>query len=208
MQINLFPKDEVFYRMFREQADLIVTASAVFQELMHNYSEPKERIKRIIELESAGDEHTRNLVHHLNASFVTPVDREDIHTLAVLMDDILDLLQATVVRMDLYKVTEVIPAMPPMSDVIVKCADVLQDGVKRLPKFENLSDLFRTMQGHEKEGDKVERAAVAELFANCRSVEDVVHLMKWKEIVGTAEETVDKFKDVFELLQEIVIKHA
>ena len=106
----LLPKDDKFFRYFEKDVENLLTAATVFRELMSNHISKEERsqkIRRIEELEHKGDEVTHQIFSHLQSTFITPFDREDIHALASTLDDILDYLQGAATRITLYKVESI-----------------------------------------------------------------------------------------------------
>lgn len=208
MQIKLFNKDQTFFNLFNQQVSIIVEASRLLHEMSRHWPDTEGRVQKMVELEDRGDAHARVLIEHLNKSFVTPMDREDIHSMAVLMDDILDLFQSVSVRMQRYEMKQMHPAVEGMATVLLECADTLNTGVAGLARMENISHLFPVMQDLENRGDDVNRDAIAELYRNCKTVEDTVLLMQWKDIIGRLEDAVDKFKKTFEMLQQVIIKNA
>ena len=124
------------------------------------------------------------------------------------MDDILDYVQGAADRLFLFKVSKLGHGIRELSEILNECAEILVLAMKRLPKFEDISELRKQMTTLETRGDDVSRQAVAELFASADSVSDVLELIKWKEIIGCAENGVDKMEDVLDVLEGVVIKHA
>lgn len=167
-----------------------------------------EKINEITEMEHRGDSLFHDLSVQLNATFVTPIDREDIHAMGSAMDDVLDLIQGSANRMQMFGCDHVKPVLLEMAEIMVQCSAILRQGIQRLPKFQDLSDLRKPLKALESKGDLLNRQAVADLFRTCKTVEDVVELIKWKEIIENAEDTIDKFEDVFDVIENVVVKHA
>ena len=124
------------------------------------------------------------------------------------MDDIMDYVQGAAVKLSLYEVKQIRHGVKELASILDECADILIQALERLPKFEDITDLRRSMRKLESRGDEVNRQGVAELFQSAKSVEDVLELMKWKEIFESAENGVDKMEDVLDVLEGVVIKHA
>lgn len=210
MRLNIFPKEERFYELFTEQASLIKQACGQFKELVQKFDDGQTpmRVQVIRETEDKGDEVLHDILIKLARSFVTPIDREDIHLLANHMDDILDYIQGAAVRLSMFSVREIQPGIIELAEILDHCADLINKALTRLPKFEDITDLRQEMRKLEVRGDDVNRQSVAELFKTAQSVEDVLELMKWKEIIEGAENGVDKMEDVLDVLEGVVIKHA
>lgn len=207
---SIFPKEEKFYDTFTKQAELVRTICSQFKVLLDNFSaeDLTPYVDAIRKTEDEGDELLHDLLVKLAQTFITPIDREDIHDLANHMDDVLDYVQGSAVRLRLFKPRILHPGIVELSDILDRCADVLVEAVKRLPSFSDIKDLRRDMRQLEIEGDNVNRQSIAQLFADAKSVEDVLELMKWKEIIEGAENGVDRFEDVLDVLEGVVIKHA
>lgn len=208
MKFSIFPKEEKFFEMFEHQATLIEKVSKQFNDLVHDYTDVEAKITNICDLEDEGDTLLHDIAVKLNQTFVTPIDREDIHLLSNHMDDILDFVQGAAQRMLMFEVKEPKDKLVELAEILTQCATLLSDGIKRLPKFEDISELRKEMNRLETQGDKINRTAIAALFHDCESVADVLDLIKWKEIIEKAENAIDKFEDVFDVLESVVIKHA
>ena len=208
MKLNLFPSDSRFFSIFDKQAELIEETCRVFKDFLADYTNIDEKVKAITEREHQGDELFHELSVRLNATFVTPIDREDIHAMGSAMDDVLDLLQGSATRMQMFDCDHVKPCLLEMADIMVECSIILRKGIQRLPKFQDLSDLRKPLKAFENAGDRINRQAVADLFRGCQTVQDVVDLIKWKEIIENVEDAIDKFEDVFDVIENVVVKHA
>ncbi|MBS2036548.1 DUF47 family protein [bacterium] len=208
MKLNLFPSDARFFSIFDKQAELIEETCKVYRDFLGDIGNMNERINEITEREHQGDALFQELSKRLNATFVTPIDREDIHAMGSAMDDVLDLIQGSANRMQMFSIDHVKPVLLEMADIMVECSAILRQGIQRLPKFSDLSDLRKPLKALETKGDRLNRQAVADLFRECKTVQDVVELIKWKEIIENAEDTIDKFEDVFDVIENVVVKHA
>lgn len=208
MKFSLFPEDPKFFDLFQQQADLIVVMCKRFRELADDWRDVETKYAGIDEVENQGDDLFHDLTARLARTFVTPIDREDIHMIGSHMDDILDLVQKCTQRMRWFGVEGTRPALAEMARIMESCADVLQQGIKRLPTFTDIADLRDKMHEFETQGDDVSRKAVADLFKGCQEVPDVVALIKWKEILENVEDAVDRFEDVFDVVEGVIIKHA
>ena len=194
--------------MFEQQADLIVEICQIFSKLVHDFTDVDQAVAAITDLEHKGDDLFHELMRSLNLTFVTPIDREDIHLIGSTMDDVLDLVQGSSKRLQLFKIDKVNPNLVEMADIMVKCAEILRHGIQRLPDLRDISDLRKPLHELESKGDLINRQAVAALFENCKEVADVVNLIKWKEIIENVEDAIDKFEDVFDVIESVLVKHA
>jgi predicted phosphate transport protein (TIGR00153 family) len=210
MKFSIFPKEEKFYDMFAKQADLALTITSQFKDLLDNFHQEDltPYVDAIRATEDEGDQLCHDILVGLAKTFVTPIDREDIHLLANHMDDVLDYVQGAAVRLRLFRAKILHPGIVELSGILHECAKLVIEAVGRLPKFTDITDLRRKMRELEIQGDEVNRQSVAQLFADAKSVEDVLELMKWKEIIEGAENGVDKFEDVLDVLEGVVIKHG
>lgn len=211
MKFSIFPKEEKFYEMFKEQAKLTKVICTQFKDLLNHFHEEdlNPYVDAIRATEGKGDELLHDLLVRLATCFITPIDREDIHDLANHMDDVLDYVQGAAVRLRLFKPKLLHPGIVELSEILDKCSDLVVDAVhNHLPEFKDITELRRKMRDLEIEGDDANRQSVAQLFADAKTVEDVLELIKWKEIIEGAENGVDKFEDVLDVLEGVVIKHA
>jgi predicted phosphate transport protein (TIGR00153 family) len=210
MKFSFFPKDEKFYELFKQQADLTQKICGEFKELLENFQSDDltPYVNAIRKTEDDGDKLLHDLLIRLAKTFVTPIDREDIHDLANHMDDVLDYVQGAAVRLRLFRPNILHPGIVELSEILYKCSVLVVEAVSRLPDFKDINDLRKEMRKLEVEGDEINRQSIAQLFADAKSVEDVLELMKWKEIIEGAENGVDRFEDVLDVLEGVVIKHA
>jgi uncharacterized protein Yka (UPF0111/DUF47 family) len=133
------------------------------------------------------------------------VHREDIHKLAVALDDVIDLIEASAARMAMYRVVKPTPEALRLAGLIVACSDRIVRGVTALPRFEDLQEHCIEINRLENEADEVSRDAIATLFLGDAPPIEVI---KWKEIYETMETATDRCEDVANLLEEIALKHS
>jgi predicted phosphate transport protein (TIGR00153 family) len=205
---SLIPKDEKFFDILEEAADNVHKSAVAFRELVGNWSPTSPQFSHIRDLEHEGDRMTHELIDKLNRTFITPLDREDIHALASEIDDVIDVIQATTNRMQLYRIDKSTPHLVKMADVLVKSTDAVTKAVKSL---KDLSHSRRTLDfcieinRFENEGDALLETALGELFSNGTEVLDI---MKWKEIYEQTEFATDKCEDIANVIEGIVVKNA
>ena len=207
---NLLPHDENFYKLFEQASNNIVQAVAVLKELAitQEASGRDKLIMQIKELEHHGDSITHQIFSELNATFVTPFDREDIHELASALDDILDHMDGTASRASLYKLTEFPESVIRLIDVLQLSIGELDRGVgmlRDINKKNELQRVFQKVNDYENVADDVFDNAVAELFDKEK---DAIRIIKIKEILVGLETVTDKCEDAANVLEGIYIKNA
>ena len=207
---RLLPHDESFYKFFEQASNNIVQAAALLKQLAvtQEASERDKLIMQIKELEHHGDNLTHQIFSELNATFVTPFDREDIHELASALDDVLDHMDGTASRASLYKLTEFPESVVRLIDVLQLSIGELDRGVgmlRDINKKNELQRVFQKINDYENVADDVFDNAVAELFDKEK---DAIRIIKIKEILVGLETATDKCEDAANVLEGIYIKNA
>ena len=205
---NLLPKDTVFYDLFEEMSRHIITSAECLRALTRNFPNIADSIQRIREEEHAADQLAHQALNRLDQTFITPFDREDIHTLVGELDDIIDGVDALAKRFPLFHVKQMEPIFQKQADVLVEAAVVLSDAVHRLRRSRKLSELSDALIAiHTKEsiGDDNHHAAMSRLFSG--AVEPL-EVLKWKELYDLVEEAIDGCEDVGNTLERIVLKNG
>ncbi len=206
--MRLFPKEEKFFDYFEELANKIVEGSRFFLAMTENHDYSESNIAKLKELEHEADVITHRTYEKMHTTFLTPLDREDIHALVNKMDSIMDMIEATAVRIYLYKVKK-------PDDEIIKQAKILDAAVAKikiiihaLRDMKNAKMILEAcveINTLENAGDVVLRTIIADLFVKEK---DAIELMKWKEIFERIEEALDVCEDVSNIVEGIVLKHA
>jgi predicted phosphate transport protein (TIGR00153 family) len=204
----LLPKEDRFFALFTEQAENVLAGARALVDLLRNYENTEKKSAHIHQIEHQGDNLAQTINNSLDATFVTPIDREDIHALAASIDKIMDFIDAAAKRMVLLKVKKPTKEMLELGDLIERCA---QELVKVVPKLSNptfseeirihLNELTRL----EKEGDHIHHGALARLF---EEEKDPIKLIKVKEVTEFLEEAIDRFERVGHIIESIVVKNA
>ncbi len=205
MRIRLIPREERFFDMFVEDAANVLSAAQHLEEMLRTYDNVDHRAKELFAMEHHGDEISHNIGRRLNQTFVTPFDREDIVGLISGLDDVLDLIEEVADTFILYQVDEPTPASLKQAHIIVKQTEAIHEALKRLGSFDGLQQYWTEINRLENEGDRITRAAVAGLFSEKTRATDII---KWKDIYGLLEATIDKCEDVADIIEKIVVKHA
>jgi uncharacterized protein len=205
MRIRLIPREERFFELFVEDAANVLAAARQLEEMLRTYDNVDQRAKELFAMEHHGDEISHNIGRRLNTTFITPFDREDIVALISGLDDILDLIEEVADTFILYKVEEPTSASLQQARIIVKQCEAIHEALQRLRSFTGLQQYCSEINRLENEGDRITRAAVAGLFSEKTRATDII---KWKDIYGLLEATIDKSEDVADIIEKIVVKHA
>ena len=203
---NLIPREVRFFDLFDQQSQNIIKAAQLLREQFHNFADARAKAHTIKEVEHAGDLITHEIVKRLNTTFITPIDREDIHDLATRLDDVLDFIEAVAERLVVYRIKEPTSAARAMTDVIVDIVSAMDRTIKCLrtmdPGFhEHAVEVNRL----ENAADRLLRDSLAELFD---AQGDPIEVIKWKEIYETLETVTDRCEDVANVIEGIILKMA
>ena len=203
---NLIPKEVRFFDYFDQQSANILEAARLLHELTHDFRDARAKTHEIKEVEHRGDLVTHEIVKKLNTTFITPLDREDIHDLATRLDDVLDYIEAAAERLVVYRIKEPTSACRAMADVIVQITQATDRTIKCLrtmdPGFhEHAVEVNRL----ENSADNLLRDSLAALFDEQG---DPIEVIKWKEIYETMEIVTDRCEDVANVIEGIILKMA
>jgi len=197
-----------FFDMFDQQAVIITDAAHTFRELAQKGKFDDEAIARLRELEHQGDAITHDIIDTLNRTFITPFDREDIHSFAHELDNVVDMLYTTSKRMRLYKLNEVNDDLVSFSELIVQSVTALCRGIKGLrnhKKPREINEACIEVNQIENQGDLLRDAVIFKLFEKTK---DPVKIMKWKEIFESVETVLDICEDIANLMDSILVKQG
>ena len=206
--MRLLPRDEKFFDLFSTVANLSVEAAKLQVDLLKADTLRRRAIVDAIKrLEHQADQVTHEVVSRLDRVFITPLDREDIHLLASRLDDVVDLIDGTASRVQMYQAGEAPAGAILMADVVLRSTQQLLVAVMGLEKNKDrvVLDACAQVKRLEEEGDSVYHEWVARLFDGSP---DALLVIKWKEIYDTLEKTLDHMEDAGNVLESISIKHA
>src|SRR5438552_3720083 len=203
---NLIPREVRFFDYFEQQSENIIRATGLLHELIHTFADARAKAYAIKEVEHAGDQITHEIVRRLNTTFITPIDREDIHDLATRLDDVLDFLEAAAQRLVIYRIKEPTSACRAMAEVIVAQVASMDRCIRCLrtmdPGFhEHAMEVNRL----ENRADTLLRETLAAMF---EEQSDPIEVIKWKEIYETMEAVTDRCEDVANVIEGIILKMA
>jgi uncharacterized protein len=204
-RFRLIPREESFYDLFVKMSGLLVQGADLLQDIVTNFDGVEARARRLHDIEHEADEVTHEVMRRLNTTFVTPLDREDIHELASLLDDVMDHIDAAADLLVLHKIDKPLTEMKAQADLLVRAANTTQQAISALPDFGGLSEYFIEVNRLENEGDRIYRQAIADLFSGDFKAMDV---LKWKDIIDELEAAMDELEDVANALEGIALKQA
>ena len=203
---SLIPREEKFFDMFDEASAILTRASGKFLEMVTVFDRVTERSQELKKEEHEVDRVIGGIIEALDRSFITPLDREDIHSLATLLDDVMDNMEETSHRFAVFRIERPTPQAVAMARIIRDSCQHLEGAVHLVRSMKNAEQI----QGHlreitrlENEGDVIYRDCEGGLFAN---PPDILLLIKLRELYGWLEETVDACKDAAHVISNIVIK--
>jgi uncharacterized protein len=205
MRLKFIPREKAFFEQFVRASENMVEGARLLKTMIDDFSDPKTAHKAVVDAEHKGDAITREIINTLNSSFVTPLDREDIHTLAAGIDDVMDYIEAAADMLVLHNVETPTDAMREQCDVLIRACEAVTDCLRPLETFKGLEPLWRRVHEIEKEGDKIFRRTVAELFNGQHKAMDV---LKWKGIYDEVESAIDQCEKIADAIEAIVLKNA
>ena len=201
----LIPHEGQFFKDFISLAEQIRSGAHMLKEMLAANPIAVNQAAAIKDIEHLCDRSTRGIIDRLNRTFVTPLDREDIHSLAVSLDDVMDAIDAAAAVVKLYKVTEARLGARRLADTIADATDLLAEAMGLLEKQKGVVELAARVTQLEKEADRVHQDAIASLF---EAEKDPITVIKWKEIFDFLEAATDRCEDVANLLEGVVVKHG
>ena len=204
---SFFPKETDFFGMFEKAALNLNKGATLFVEMMEDFSTADKKVKQIYDVEQEGDMITHEVMRRLNKTFLTPVDREDIHALISRIDDVLDLIWASADRATLYKISTTTPEVIELSKTLLSTTEIITKAIKSLKdkKYSYIQEYCIEINRLENRGDRIYREALVKLFDH---IKDPILVIKWKDIYEHLENATDTCEDVANILEGIVLKHA
>lgn len=206
---GLKPKEDEFFKLFVESSMVLRQGAYMLQGVMNDYTQLDQKMEQISDIEHKADDINDAIIDKLNQTFITPLDREDIYSLATMLDDVVDFLQGTMQRMVLYKAGKPAAGAIQLVNVLVDCTEEM---VSVFTLFKNIKNNQEKILAHthkiadlETLGDNIYRREVALLFETCS---DPIEVIKWKEILEHMEDALDHCEDIADLLRGVVMKYA
>ena len=205
MAFRLIPKEERFYDDFTAMAEQIQHGAELLESMMAPDKPIWDKADEIKEVEHKCDFLTHEIIQRLNRTFVTPLDREDIHTLARSLDDVMDAIDASASIVRLYHIDSVRPGARELTLLVKHSAIQVVCAMKALEKRKGVAECAVEINRLENEADRAHQAAVSALF---RDEKDAIVIMKWKEILDFLEQATDRCEDVANVMEGVVVKNA
>ena len=204
-RLSLVPKDREFFNLFDEAGTNILHAAQLLNRLMRQWPDAGGLGREILICEQEGDRITHDIIHRLNSTSVTPIDREDIFALGSALDDIVDFTEEAADFMGLYNIEAPMEQALQRTGVLEDACRNIAQALNRLKGFQELNHYFVEVNRLENEGDRITREALASLF---RGGIDPMVVIKWKDIFDRLEEAIDACEHVANILEGIVVKHT
>jgi predicted phosphate transport protein (TIGR00153 family) len=203
----VFRKKKDFFALMVQAAENIEVAAKAFHEGLKDIRNPETFAASLKEIEQRGDRYTQEIIRLLNATYMTPIEREDIFDIAVTIDDVLDAIEACASRFDLFDIRDIPAPVHSFAVNIVHCTSEMTHALRKLRKrdFGAIEPHVMRITELEKEGDGIYRAAIKSLFAGNP---DPIHVIQYKEIYEILESVSDKCEDVADLLESVVMTNS
>jgi hypothetical protein len=205
LAFRLIPKEERFYDDFTAMAEQIRIGAELLDQMLQPDRPLWDKADEIKEIEHKCDFLTHEIIQRLNRTFVTPLDREDIHTLARSLDDVMDAIDASATILRLYQIDAVRPGARELAHLVRQSADQVVYAMQALPGRRGVAERAVEINRLENEADRAHQAAVQSLF---KDEKDAIAIIKWKEILDFLEQATDRCEDVANVLEGVVVKHA
>jgi predicted phosphate transport protein (TIGR00153 family) len=205
MLSRLIPRDEQFFDLFNQLAQHLKTSARLLDQLFAEPHRTTELVREIKDVEHLADQLTLSISTRIDKSFITPIDREDIHLLGSRLDDVIDRLDGTARRVVMLHINEVREPAKQMAHVIVRAADHIAEAVAAIKRPSAVAAQTAQIKLLEEEGDALYHGAVGALFAG---KPDPIEVIRWKEVYESLEQAIDQCMGVALAVQSISLKNA
>ena len=205
---KFFPRDFNFFELFEKQISCAVDAARFFKKVVSQGCVNEDSLSKMSAIEHQADDVAHTIIEQLNKTFITPIDREDIHALAMEIDDIVDMINTIVNRMRIYNITGVDKNLQEFAVVIEQSVQAVARAIGGLRNIKNVKVVFDAcveVNRLENVGDSMRDRVLMELFA---TVKDPIAVIKWKDIYVDAETVLDVCEDVAHVVDSIMVKQA
>ena len=205
MAFRLIPREEKFYTDFQALAAELKRGAQLLEQKLEPERPVWDKADEIKEVEHKCDFLTHEIIQRLNRTFVTPLDREDIHALARSLDDVMDAIDASATLVRLYRLDSVRFGARELARIISACTEQVHLGLTALEQSKGLAGPAIEINRLENEADRMHQQAVTKLFDDER---DPIVVMKWKEALDFLEDATDRCEDVANVLEGVMVKHG
>ena len=203
--LRLIPRNEKSLAAFTEMAGLLCEAASKLRELLQHYDRIPDRVREIKDLEHRGDKITHGVLEWLAKTFITPLDREDMHRMASDLDDVLDMIDNVAHHTMDYGIGQGLYGAEELATVLEKQTQAIQSAMQHLGAHAAVLPHCVEIKRLENEGDSICRQAISRLF---REQKDAILVIKWKEILENLERATDECEDVANDLENVYLKYA
>jgi predicted phosphate transport protein (TIGR00153 family) len=205
LAFRLIPREEKFFEDFVAMAEQINRGAGLLEQMLAPDQPVWDKADEIKEVEHKCDFLTHEVIQRLHKTFVTPLDREDIHTLARSLDDVIDAIDDSAGVIRLYQISKVRPDARDLSRIIKASTEQVVTAMKALGRKQGISVAAVEINRLENEADRAHQIALRRLF---EEEKDAIQIIKWKEILDFLEAATDRCEDVANVLEGVVVKHA
>ncbi len=205
MRIRLIPREERFYADFLALAERIEAAANILEQMLASDHPLWDKADEINEIEHHCDVLAHQLFQRLHRTFVTPIDREDIHALTGALDNVMDTIDECATLFQLYRIESVRPGAHELALIILESSVQVRHALQALERRKGVAEHAVEINRLENEADRAHHEAVRRLFEDER---DPIAVLKWKEVFDSLERTTDRCEDVADVLEGVVVKHA
>jgi predicted phosphate transport protein (TIGR00153 family) len=206
VRFSLLPRQEQFFKDFISLAEQIRLGAHTLRAMLSASPIATDKAEAIKDIEHQCDRSTRSIIDRLNRTFVTPLDREDIHALAVGLDDVMDAIDAAAAVTKVYRVSNARPGARRLAEIVSDSADLMAEAVAALEHKDGVLELAARISQLEHEADRVHQDAIVALFDDEK--DDPIAVIKWKEILDFLEAATDRCEDVANRLEGTIVKHG
>lgn len=205
MRFRLIPREEKFFADFTTLADRIVTGATLLERMLASDPPSWDTALQIKQVESECDSLTHNIIQRLNSTFVTPIDREDIHALAKSLDDVMDAIDAAAAVTRRYRMAQLRYGARELASLTWQSTMQVKVAVEALERRKEVHQLAVEVNRLENAADDIHDEALRRLF---EEEKDAITLIKWKEVLDLLEQATDRCEDCANVLESVVVKHG
>ncbi len=201
----LAPRERAFFDLFEESGRNIERAGGLIERIFAEWPDQRELLSELLVCEQEGDRITRDIIHRLNQTFVTPIDREDIYALASALDDVVDFIEEAADFLAIYRIEAPMAQAQQMATILAQSCTAIAQAIPRLRGFRDLHQYTVEVNRLENEGDRLLREALASLFVTGI---DPMLVIRWKDVYERLEAAIDSTERTANILEGILIKNT
>jgi predicted phosphate transport protein (TIGR00153 family) len=200
---RLIPKEEKFFDLLKSSAKNLLNGAELLKDLVYNYTDVEKKVRDIKEVENKGDNIIHEIIEKLNKTFITPIDREDIHILATELDDVLDAIEGISSRLLYFRIKKPTPECIRLVEIVYEAVKQIESAISNLEQFDNLPRFCIEINRLENEADQISQEMVGQLLDK---EPDWRVAIKWKEIYGRLETAADHCENIANAIEAVVVK--